>query len=195
MGLPRRDEKHHTYGDYLRWLEDIRYELIDGVAYLRRPAPGLQHQELVGGIYAQLLQQQLDKGPCKPLVSPIDVLLPKGEEADEQIETVVQPDVMVVCDPKQLSERGVRGAPDFIVEVSSPSTASHDHLLKRRLYELAGVKEFWLVHPSDRIATIYRLHAGEYGKPDVQELTGDSEIAVLPGAWDEIIARLPPVEH
>lgn len=197
MGLPRRDQHHHTYGDYLSWPEDVRYELIDGVAYMMSPAPGLQHQELAGGIYAQL-RQQLGNGPCRPFIAPIDVLLPKGNEADEQVESIVQPDVLVVCDPARLSERGVRGAPDFIVEVSSPSTASHDHSLKRRLYERTGVKEFWLVHPVDRIVTIYRLQSGEYAKPDVQELAGETQVAVLPKvriAWDEIVARLPPVAN
>lgn len=91
----------------------------------------------------------------------------------------------------------MRGAPDLVVEVLSPSTASHDHVLKRRVYERAGVREYWLVHPTDRMVTIYRLAGAEYGKPDVQELTGETPVGVLPGvsiAWDALVARLPPVE-
>lgn len=196
MGLPIRDDGRHTYGDYVSWPDDVRYELIDGIAYLMSPAPGLRHQELVGAIHAQLFQQ-LAETPCRPFVAPVDVRLPKQDEADERIDTVVQPDVLVVCDPAKLSERGVRGAPDFIIEIISPSTASHDQATKRRVYERAGVREYWLVHPTDRIVTIYRLENGEYGKPEIQELAGTTEVATLPGvtiAWDEIVARLPPVE-
>ena len=93
--------------------------------------------------------------------------------------------------------RGVRGAPDFVVEVLSSSTASHDHVLKRRVYERAGVREYWLVHPIDRMVTIYRLLDGEYGKPDVQELSGETAVGVLEGvsvAWDDLVRRLPPPE-
>jgi Uma2 family endonuclease len=94
---------------------------------------------------------------------------------------VVQPDVLVVCDPTKLNWRGVRGAPDFVVEMLSPVTASHDHLLKPRVYERAGVLEYWLVHPTDRIVTIYLLREGEYGKPQVRELKGETPVAILPG--------------
>lgn len=87
--------------------------------------------------------------------------------------------------------------PDLVVEVLSPSTAGHDHVLKRRVYERAGVREFWLVHPTDRMVTIYRLVDGQYGKPDVQELEGETHVAALAGvvvAWDALVERLPPVE-
>jgi len=197
MALARRDDQRHTYGEYLTWPEDVRYELIDGVAYLMAPAPTLPHQDIAGRVYAQLIAK-LGDGPCRAYIAPVDVRIPKGDEANEQIDTVVQPDVLVVCDPAKLSERGVRGAPDFVVEVLSPSTASHDHVLKRLVYERAGVREYWLVHPADRMVTIYRLESGEYGKPVVQELADETEIGALPGvtiAWGEIVARLPPVER
>ncbi|AHE97896.1 Uma2 family endonuclease [Thioalkalivibrio paradoxus] len=196
MGLARRDSIHHTYGDYLGWPEDVRYELIDGEAFLMAPGPDLEHQDIAGEIFRQLANA-LDGRNCRPYIAPLDVRLPKANEADEQIDTVVQPDVLVVCDPARLDRRGVRGAPDLVVEVQSPSTAAHDHVRKRRVYERAGVKEYWLVHPTDRMVTIYRLADGEYGKPEIQELQGETAVAVLPGvaiAWDALIARLPPVE-
>jgi Uma2 family endonuclease len=105
----------------------------------------------------------------------------------------VQPDVLVVCDASKLDRRGVRGAPDFVVEVLSPGTAAHDQVRKRRVYERAGVKEYWLIHPVDRIVTIYRWLNGEYGKPDVQELVGETRLGILPEiviAWDELAGRL-----
>ncbi len=197
MALARRDSSHHTYGDYLGWPEDLRYELVDGEAYLMAPAPDLEHQDIAGELYYQL-RQALGDGPCRPFVTPVDVRLPKADEADEQIDTVVQPDVLVVCDVSRLDRRGVRGAPDVVVEVLSPSTAFHDHGRKRRIYERAGVQEYWLVHPIDRMVTIYRLVNGEYGKPAVQELKGETAVGVLPGvviAWDALVARLPPVEY
>ncbi len=195
MGLAQRDDQLHTYAEYLTWPDDVRYELIDGVAYLMAPpAPTLDHQDFAGEIYFQL-RQALEGKPCQVYIAPVDVRLPKANEADELIDTVVQPDVLVVCDPGKLDRRrGVRGAPDFAVEVLSPSTASHDQVRKRRVYERAGVREYWLVHPTDRIITIYRLENGEFGKPDVGELSGETPVGVLPGiaiCWDGLVSRLP----
>lgn len=196
MALAQRDQQHHTYADYLGWPEDIRYELIDGVAWLMAPAPDLGHQEIAGEVFFQL-RRQLDGQPCRAFIAPVDVRLPRAAEADENIDTVVQPDVLVVCDASQLDRRGVRGAPDFVVEVLSPATAAHDHVRKRRIYERAGVKEYWLVHPVDRMVTVYRLAGTEYGKPDVFPLAGETPVGVLSGcaiAWDAVAERLPPVE-
>jgi len=196
MGLPQRDTDYHTYGEYLTWPDDVRYELIDGVAYLMAPAPTLDHQDIVGEVFRQLANALLDK-PCRAYVSPVDVRLPKGDEADEQIDTVVQPDVLVVCDASKTDRRGVRGAPDLAVEVLSPGTASHDQARKLRIYERAGVREYWLVHPIDRVLTIYQLDQGRYGKPSVVELGGETPVAVLEGVvifWDQLLERLPPVE-
>ena len=192
MGLAHRDTQHHTYADYLTWPDDVRYELIDGVADLMAPAPTLNHQDVVGEVFRQLANA-LQEDPCRVYVSPVDVRLPKADEVDELVDSVVQPDVLVVCDHAKLDQRGVRGGPDLVVEVLSPSTASHDHVRKRLVYERAGVREYWLVHPVDRIVTIYRFGADGYGKPDVQELTGETAVAVLPGvviAWDALLSRL-----
>jgi len=197
MGLARRDHDLHTYGDSLAWPEDVRYELIDGVAYLLASAPTLDHQDVAGEIYRQLANALEDR-PCRVYVTPVDVRLPKADEADERIDTVVQPDVLVVCDDRKLDRRGVRGAPDLVVEVLSPATASHDQVLKRRVYERAGVREFWLVHPSDRVLTIYRLKDGEFGKPDLHDLSAETPVEVLPGVtlvWDGLLRRLSAPDY
>lgn len=198
MGLQLKDQHRHTYADYLGWPDEVRYELIDGEAYLMAPpAPTVSHQTVAGEIYFQL-RLALDGKPCVPLIAPVDVRLPKADEADEAIDTVVQPDVLVVCDPAKLSERGVRGAPDWVAEVLSPGTASHDQINKRRVYERAGVAEYWLVHPTDRVLTVYQLQDGAYGMPHMQELAGETPIGVLPGvtiAWDALAARLPKPEY
>jgi Uma2 family endonuclease len=198
MGLPRKDQARHTYGDYLHWSDEVRYELIDGEAYLMAPpAPNLAHQDIAGEIYFQI-RLALRGKPCQAFIAPLDVRLPKGAEADEMIDTVVQPDVLVVCDETKLDRRGVRGAPDWLVEVLSPSTAGHDQVNKRRVYERAGVREYWLVHPTDRVLFIYHLQDNEYGKPDVQELAGETAIRVLPGVvitWDALVERLPKRDY
>lgn len=193
MGLALKDTQHHCYGDYLAWPADVRYELIDGEAYLMAPAPDLAHQDVAGEIFRQVANA-MEGRPCRPFIAPVDVRLPKQAEADESVDTVVQPDVFVVCDAGKLDRRGVRGAPDWVVEVLSPSTASHDQILKRKLYERHGVQEYWLIHPVDRVLTVYRLENGEYGKPELSELCGETAVGVFPNVvirWDELAARLP----
>jgi Uma2 family endonuclease len=193
MALALRDTQHHCYGDYLTWPGDIRYELIDGNAYTMSPTPDLAHQDVAGEIYLQAANILTGK-PCRAFIAPVDVRLPKHNEADESIDTVVQPDVLVVCDSSKLDRRGVRGAPDWIVEVLSTSTAGHDQIKKRNLYERHGVKEYWLIHPMDRVLTVYRLTDDQYGKPELYELTGETQVGVLPDIviqWDELVTRLP----
>ncbi len=197
MGHALRQEKHHTYADYLTWPDDARYELIDGEAFLMAPAPLIEHQEVAGEVFRQLANQ-LDGKPCRPYIAPVDVRLPRADEADAAIDTVVQPDVLVVCDQAKIDRRGVRGAPDWLLEVLSPSTAAHDQIAKRRTYERAGVREYWLVHPGDRTLTVYVLENGQYGRPEIYELKDETPIGVLPGvsiAWDALVARLPKPEY
>ena len=197
MGLALRKEKHYTYADYLQWPEDTRYELIDGEAFLMSPAPLVEHQEVAGEVYRQLANQ-LDGKPCRPFIAPVDVRLPRKDETDAAIDTVVQPDVLVVCDLSKIDRRGVRGAPDWLLEVLSPSTAAHDQIAKRRTYERAGVREYWLVHPGDRTLTVYVLDNGQYGRPEIYELKDATPVGVLPGvsiSWDALVERLPKPEY
>jgi Uma2 family endonuclease len=171
VSLPPRDQQRHTYGEYLGWPEDVRYELIDGHAYAMSPAPSRRHQEISFEI-ARQIADALEGSGCRVYVAPFDVRLPRADEADERIDTVVQPDISVVCDRAKLDNRGCRGAPEWVIEVLSPGSAGHDQILKRNVYERHGVGEYWLVHPTDRVVTVYRLVNGAYGKPDIYELTG-----------------------
>ena len=194
-----------TYADLASLPTDRRFELIDGALYAMAPAPSLNHQDVVGELFAQL-KARLEGSPCRAFVAPLDVRLPRGTEADNEIDTVVQPDVLVVCDASKLDRRGVRGAPDWVCEVVSPGSASHDHIHKRRVYERAGVREFWLVHPGDRVVTIYRHDGKGYGRPDVQTLEGETRIEVLSAGesgsagesaavvvdWAKVVRWLPP---
>jgi len=193
MALVLKDTEYHTYSDYLNWPDDVRYELINGEAFLMSPAPDLSHQDVAGEIYFQI-RLALQGKSCRAFMAPVDVRLPKQQEADERIDTVVRPDVLVVCDSSKLDKRGVRGAPDWIVEVLSPSTAGHDQIKKRQVYEQHGVREYWLVHAIDRVLTIYRLENNEYGKPDIVPLEGETPVSILPEIvirWDELVTRLP----
>ena len=193
MTLAFQNTQHYNYGDYVTWSDDAQCELIDGEAFMMSPAPDLAHQEVAGEIYFQI-RQALQGNPCRAFMAPIDVRLPKQNEADDQIDTVVQPDLFVVCNSNKLDKRGVRGAPDWIIEVLSPSTASRDQITKRNLYERHGVFEYWLVHPVDRMLTIYHLENGEYHKPVLTKLEGQTSVKILPEIvirWDELMERLP----
>lgn len=199
MGLPNLNQAYYTYGDYLKWPEGVRYELIDGEAYLMSPAPTVSHQDIAGEVYAQLLNALRGK-PSRVLIAPVDVRLPKVGEADEQIDTVVQPDVLIVCDQRKVSERGLRGAPDWVLEVLSPAMAGRDQVQKLELYERHGVREYWLIHPRDKVLTIYKRANGVndvYGRPHVQALAGQTRLNILDGVciqWDEVVARLPKLD-
>jgi len=181
MSQPAPRIDYFTYGDYRRRPEDERWELIDGQAYALSPAPTRLHQEFVVELAAQIHPKLADT-PCRLYVAPFDVRLPKRNEADDQVDTVVQPDVAVICDPRKLDDQGCRGAPDWIIEILSPASATHDQIRKRALYERHGVREYWLLHPVDRVLTIYRLgEDGAYGKPDIRALDEPTAVAVISG--------------
>jgi len=182
MGQPAYKEADHpTYGDYLTWPEDERWELIDGVPYNMTPAPSRRHQDLVVELGAQI-RDFLRGKPCKVYVAPFDVRLPDANEADEVVLTVVQPDVAVICEASKLDDKGCRGAPDFIIEIVSPSTSPKDQIEKVALYERHGVKEYWIVHPWDNLLTIRLLGAdGKYGIPTIRKGEGRVQVATLPG--------------
>jgi Uma2 family endonuclease len=193
MSVMQRDSKQHTYAEYRTWSDDTRYELIDGIAYLMSPAPSADHQSFVTEI-ARQVGNALQGKPCRVFVAPIDVRLPRvGAERDDEVDTVVQPDVLVVFDAKKIDAKGIRGAPDWVIEVLSPRTAGHDLIRKRRAYERAGVREYWLVHPVDRVVTIDRLEDGQFGAPDVAETVLSTSVGCLDGVavdWAPIVARL-----
>ena len=193
MALPKATDHRFTYADYRQWPADERWELIDGVAYAMAPAPTISHQTLAGQLFRQI-DEALDGAPCRALIAPVDVLLPTPDEVDDRTTTVVQPDILVVCDPKKITEPNVRGAPDWIIEVLSPASARHDHLTKRALYDRAGVREYWLVHPVDRVITVYTLQDGHYGGPEIADMAGERVPTIFPEIvirWQAILEKLP----
>ncbi len=176
-----KTDARHTYGEYLTWTDEDRWEIIEGVPYCMTPAPATLHQSISGSLFYLIYDNLKDKG-CRVFSAPFDVRLGTPDISHENWETVVQPDISVICDADKIDDRGCKGPPDWIIEIISPSTASRDHIQKRRLYEKHGVKEYWLVDPTYRIVHIYRL-AKDEGYALFQICSEDDviEVSVLPG--------------
>ncbi len=155
-----------TYGQYYQWDDGERWELIDGVPYNMTPAPVRRHQRILMRM-SLIVGNFLEDKPCQVYFAPFDVRLPDfGEQADDDVPTVVQPDLVVICDEKKLDDRGCRGAPDLVVEILSPSTSRKDIGIKFQLYERHGVREYWIIHPSEESLMIFTLgQDGKYGRP------------------------------
>jgi len=146
----------YTYADYVTWDDDQRWELIDGEAYLMS-APIRVHQEIIGNLFYQL-KNFLKGKHCKVYLAPFDVRL----NADTEDNTVVQPDILVMCDHAKLTREGSIGAPDMLVEVLSPSTSARDRKVKFDLYRKFGVREYWIVDPETKTTAAHVLKDGEY---------------------------------
>lgn len=179
MGNPQTRTGEFTYRDYMAWPESERWQLLDGRAYAMAP-PSLAHQTVVFELAGQL-HALLKDAPCRAFTGPVGVRLPRAGEADAFIDTVFEPDLVVVCDSSKLEPRGIRGAPDFVVEVLSPSTAGFDLIEKRQRYGTAGVRELWLIDPLGGVLTIYRQDDGQFGAPDIRRAESEVDVAALPG--------------
>lgn len=145
---PLRGPTRVTYEDYCSWGDDARWEIIDGEPYAMSPAPRTIHQRLVTRL-SGVIAPCLGKSRCEAFVSPIDVKLSESD--------IVQPDVIVVCNPDQVTDRFIEGPPTLVVEVLSPSTLRHDRVRKLNLYARFGVPEFWLVTPEPAMVEVLKL--------------------------------------
>ena len=164
MSILKKEEKKYTYRDYLNWLDEERWELIDGVPYNMVAAPSRWHQQFLVKFLYQIENYLKDK-TCQVFCAPFDVRLPKGNEKDEDIESIVQPDIVVVCEPSKLDDKGCKGSPDLIIEITSPATAKKDLKEKLFLYERVGVKEYWVVQPVDKTVMVFKINKdAKYGK-------------------------------
>lgn len=175
MADPALDlSRHFTYGDYRNWPDDERWELIDGVAFSMSASPNLRHQAMVLWLAFEL-RGFLQGKPCRLILSPVDVLFPKPGQNDDETDTCVIPDLIVVCDRKKLTPGFVRGHPDLAVEILSPRTSKRDMKEKFELYERSGVREYWVIEPRASWLHRYVLGAdGHYGAPLVRE-QGDGQ--------------------
>ncbi|MCL2064504.1 MAG: Uma2 family endonuclease [Candidatus Cloacimonetes bacterium] len=149
-------EVHYTYADYLTWDDDVRYELIDGVAYALA-APSRDHQVILGELHTQF-NTILKNKDCKPFMAPSDVRLNvKGLNDD-----VFQPDLFVICDKSKFNKLSYIGAPELIIEIISPSTAQKDRIKKYQKYLEAKVKEYWIVDPISKSVSVFILENDRY---------------------------------
>jgi len=162
-----------TYGDYRKWPDDERWELIEGEAYLMG-APSVSHQRLLGTFF-RMFADFLDDKPCEVFLAPLDVLSFAPDETEEDdCSTVVQPDILVVCDKKGLNDKNLHGLPELVVEILSPSTTKKDQHEKFSLYEKRGVREYWVVDPIGAWICLYvRNETGELKQKALRERSGD----------------------
>jgi len=157
----------YTYKDYLTWDDKIRYELINGTAYALA-SPTRTHQRIsmeLSGLIWQFLRGKL----CEVFHAPFDVRL----NADDFDDIVVQPDIIVVCDESKHDGKSLKGAPDMVVEILSPSNSLHDIVTKFKLYQNAGVREYWIVDPNTKMVQVYIINNGKY---DVGSIYRDDDI-------------------
>ncbi|MBI4756027.1 MAG: Uma2 family endonuclease [Betaproteobacteria bacterium] len=154
----KRNDVRFTWADYCTWHEDEAWELIDGTAYAMSPAPSTKHQTIAGNMFGALLQR-LRGRPCKPFIAPTDVKL---SDLD-----VVQPDILVVCEPSRITPTHIEGAPDVVVEVLSPATSAKDLRQKKALYERCAVREYVVVDPLEHYAIRFLNGADGFDKGTV----------------------------
>ena len=179
-----RKEEKYTYNDYCQWDDGNRYELIDGEVYLMAPAPGIGHQRISGGLSNQLYNYLRGKR-CEVFTAPFDVRL----NADTADDTVVQPDISVICDPNKIKNgKSCVGAPDMIMEILSPSTAKRDNFVKFKRYLAAGVREYWIVNPETKTVHVYVLKEDEY----VSRVYGETD-SVPVGVLEDCLINLADV--
>ena len=174
MGLPiKKADYKFTCADYSSWPDGERWELIEGTAYNMSPAPSTNHQRVSRILFSQICNF-VETSPCEPFSAPFDVYLPEFPDQDiNEIDTIVQPDLIIICDSSKIIQKGCLGAPDLVVEILSPSTAKKDMNEKFLLYEKHGVKEYWVVDPGNRYIRVFHFQQKEReaGKYDEGTLT------------------------
>jgi len=159
---PFTDYGRYSYADYLSWQMDEMVELIKGKVFRSAAAaPRRIHQEISGKVFYRLFKF-LEKHPCKVYEAPFDVRLPVKSKKNEDIDTVVQPDICVICDTSKLDDLGCIGAPDLIVEILSPGSNKKELKNKYEVYEESGVLEYWIIHPDEQTVISYTLEQGKY---------------------------------
>lgn len=150
--------KAYTFKDYLSWKFSERVELLKGYIAKMSPAPTSKHQEISSNLHFNLAYF-LQKKPCKVIAAPFDVYLPTiiGDG-----QTVVQPDLCVICDTSKIKRQGCVGSPDLLIEILSLGNSRKEMGIKFQIYEQAGVREYWVVFPYEQVIQQYVLHEGKF---------------------------------
>lgn len=185
MALPAEKERY-TFADYLTWDENELIEIINGETFMMA-TPSRIHQKISGELFRQFANY-LEGKKCEVYSAPFGVrLFEQDGNSSEDVDTVVEPDISVVCDRGKLDKHGCKGAPDLIVEILSPSSLRHDRLVKLNLYQRAGVREYWIVDPENRSVMVFLPDSSgsfrlceDYGREDV------ARVNVLDGCFVEL---------
>lgn len=166
------NEKNYTVEDIYNLPEGKRAELIDGQIYMMAP-PSRRHQEIVGELYRKISNYiHSNNGLCKPYIAPFAVYL------NEDDRNYVEPDISVICDKNKLTDKGCSGAPDWIIEIVSPGSQRMDYMTKLFKYKTAGVREYWIVDPRDKVITVYDFENDDMGKYSFDETVN---VGIYPG--------------
>ena len=152
------ENRRYIYADYLRWESSERYQLMYGEAFMMA-SPSVGHQAILMELSRQF-STFLHGKPCRVFAAPLDVR-PFPEE-DNSDDTVVQPDLLVVCDRAKLAKGSVNGAPDLVIEIASPSNTQKELFIKFQIYLEAGVREYWIIEPEEQQAQIHVYEAGHF---------------------------------
>ena len=181
---------HYTFADCLIWGENERIGIINGEAVMMAP-PTRIHQEILMELSRQLANF-LEGKKCKVYPAPFAVrLFEKDGDTPEDVDTMVEPDISVVCDHDKLDKHGCKGAPDLVVEVLSPSTQRHDRLVKLDLYQRAGVREYWIVDPDSSTVQVFMLKDGYLHPHEVYSEKDIAKVNVLDGCFIELSKVFP----
>ena len=184
MALPKK-EGRYTFADCLALGEGERMELINGAPFRMVPPPRI-HQQISMELSRQLANFLAGKCP-QVYAAPFSVrLFERDGDRPEDVDTVVEPDITVVCDRRKLDEYGCKGAPDMVIEILSPSTRRRDRLVKLRLYQGAGVREYWIVSPEEQSVEVYLLEEGVMVLHEVYDRASVAKVNVLEGCFLEL---------
>lgn len=173
-------EKQYTYADYLKFPDDERWEIINGIPYMQS-APTWQHQSISRELMLQF-GEYLRNNQCQVFAAPFDLRLTEVDDVDDdEVKNVYQPDLLVVCDKNRLKGTGYYGVPTLVIEILSPATVRHDRLIKFNLYEKAGVKEYWIVEPDTKLVNVFLLQDNNrYGRTDLYTEADQVQVSIFP---------------
>jgi Uma2 family endonuclease len=177
LRIQEHDEsRSYTYADYLKWESPERFQLIDGDIF-QMASPSVEHQAILRELLLEF-GNWLKGKPCQVFAAPLDVrLFPKEDNSDK---TVVQPDLLVVCDKGKIGKGSINGAPDLVVEIVSPSNSHRELFLKFQYYLEAGVREYWVIDPEEKRALIHIYENGHYISTGCKG-NASIPVTVLPG--------------
>ncbi len=177
-----KKQGEYTLDDYYALPDERRAELIDGVIY-DMSAPTFVHQHILGTVYMTITNYITSKGgACVPMMAPVDVRL----DCDDK--TMVQPDILILCDRTKICKWGINGAPDFCLEILSESTSRKDYIKKLQKYTEAGVKEYWIIDPLRKLMISY--HWKDDYLPHMQPLEGQAGLALYDGELQIDLGKL-----